>query len=164
MLNAQAALREHPCAWPQPPFPLSGTRTNAQVPTHWPPASGPLPPLACRDIRAIVEGPPAQLVEAVAERIASTLLQVRLLPCVCPSCKPPCVLPFSSSLCRLALLTHLQAPCSAHFLPPLSPGTPQHYPTVAAVTVGVAKPHVAVGGVLQSLGVEVTRRRMAAEL
>ncbi|PSC71617.1 dihydroneopterin aldolase [Micractinium conductrix] len=66
------------------------------------------------DIRAIVEGPPAQLVEAVAERIASTLLQ--------------------------------------------------HYPTVAAVTVGVAKPHVAVGGVLQSLGVEVTRRRMAAEL
>lgn len=72
-------------------------------------------PAACpnrRDIRGIVEGPPAQLIEAVAERIAAQLLR--------------------------------------------------GYPSVAAVTVGVAKPHVAVGGVLQSLGVEVTRRRHAA--
>jgi len=70
--------------------------------------------LTLRGIRAIVEGPPAQLIEAVAERIASRILR--------------------------------------------------DYPTVSSVTVGVAKPHVAVGGVLQSLGVEITRRRLAAEL
>ena len=63
----------------------------------------------CRDIRGIVEGPPLQLIEAVAERIAAQVLRA--------------------------------------------------HPGVAAVTVGVCKPHVAVGGVVQSLGVEVTRQR-----
>ncbi|KAL4457847.1 hypothetical protein ABPG75_012712 [Micractinium tetrahymenae] len=66
------------------------------------------------DIKAIVEGPPAQLIESVAERIAAQLLR--------------------------------------------------GHPSVAAITVGIAKPHVAVSGVLQSLGVEITRRRLAAEL
>ena len=68
----------------------------------------------CRDIQEIVEGPPQQLIEAVAERIASKVLQ--------------------------------------------------DHPGVASVTVGISKPHVAVGGVLESLGVEITRRRRAAEL
>ena len=61
-----------------------------------------------------MEGPPQQLIETVAERIAGRVLHA--------------------------------------------------HPAVEAVTVGVAKPHVAVGGVVQSLGVEITRRRQAAEL
>lgn len=72
------------------------------------------PPTVRRDIREIVEGPPQQLIEAVAERIADRVLQ--------------------------------------------------EHPSVAAVTVGVAKPHVAVAGVVRSLGVEITRRRRTAEL
>jgi dihydroneopterin aldolase len=56
-----------------------------------------------------VEGPPQQLIEAVAERIAGTVLR--------------------------------------------------GHPAVSAITVAVSKPQVAVSGVLQSLGVEVTRRR-----
>lgn len=62
----------------------------------------------------MVEGPPARLIEAVAERIAGRVLQ--------------------------------------------------EHPGVAAITVAVSKPHVPVPGVMQSLGVEITRRRMAAEL
>lgn len=61
-----------------------------------------------------MEGPPQQLIEVVAERIAGKVLR--------------------------------------------------EHPGVAAVTVGVSKPHVAVSGVVQSLGVEVTRRRQVAEL
>lgn len=73
-----------------------------------------LHPTARRDIKDIVEGPPQQLIEAVAERIAERVLR--------------------------------------------------EHPTVAAVTVGVAKPQVAVPGVVRSLGVEITRRRRTAEL
>ena len=76
--------------------------------------SGFLAALPCRDIREIVEGPPQQLIEAVAERIAGKVLR--------------------------------------------------DHPGVAAITISVVKPHVAVGGVLESLGVEITRRRQAAEL
>ncbi|PRW56116.1 sulfotransferase isoform A [Chlorella sorokiniana] len=65
-------------------------------------------------IQEIVEGPPQQLIEAVAERIAGKVLG--------------------------------------------------EHPGVAAITVRVAKPHVAVPGVLHSLGVEITRRRQEAEL
>lgn len=61
-----------------------------------------------------MEGPPQQLIESVAERIAGRVL-------------------------------------SSH-------------PAVDAVTVAIAKPHVAVTGVVHSLGVELTRRRRAAEL
>lgn len=61
------------------------------------------------DIRGIVEGPPQQLIEAVAERIAGKVLR--------------------------------------------------EHAGIAAITVGVNKPHVAVSGVVQSLGVEITRRR-----
>ena len=70
--------------------------------------------MPCRDIREIVEGPPQQLIEAVAERIAGKVLR--------------------------------------------------EHPSVAGITVSVVKPHVAVGGVLESLGVEITRQRQAAEL
>lgn len=56
-----------------------------------------------------MEGPPQQLIEAVAERIAGAVLR--------------------------------------------------DHPAVAAITVVVSKPQVAVSGVLQSLGVEITRRR-----
>jgi dihydroneopterin aldolase len=56
-----------------------------------------------------VEGPPQQLIEAVAERIAGKVLR--------------------------------------------------EHAGIAAITVGVNKPHVAVSGVVQSLGVEITRRR-----
>lgn len=74
------------------------------------PCSSGLPALsACRDIKAIVEGPPAQLIESVAERIAERILA--------------------------------------------------GHPLVTAVRVGVRKPHVAVSGVVQSLGVEVMRLR-----
>ncbi len=61
-----------------------------------------------------MEGPPQQLIEAVAERIAGRVLG--------------------------------------------------EHPGVAAVTVRVAKPQVAVPGVVHSLGVEITRRRQEAEL
>jgi dihydroneopterin aldolase len=60
-----------------------------------------------------VEGPPQQLIEAVAERIAGKVLG--------------------------------------------------DHPGVAAVTVAVSKPQVAVSGVVQSLGVEITRRKWSNE-
>lgn len=63
----------------------------------------------CRDIKSIVEGPPCQLIESVAERIAQRILE--------------------------------------------------GHPAVHAVQVGVQKPHVAVSGVVQSLGIEITRQR-----
>lgn len=62
----------------------------------------------------MVEGPPQQLIEAVAERIAGRVLG--------------------------------------------------EHPAVAGITVRVAKPQVAVPGVVHSLGVEITRRRQVAEL
>ena len=76
-------------------------------PTHPPGPPLRLPP--ARDIRGIVEGEPAQLIEAVAERVAARVL-----------------------------------------------ATQQR---VSAVQVAIHKPHVAVGGVVASLGVEVTRTR-----
>lgn len=33
------------------------------------------------------------------------------------------------------------------------------YPTVDSIQISVEKPHVAVSGVLESLGIEITRRR-----
>ena len=68
-----------------------------------------MPLLGCRDIKAIVEGPPHKLIESVAEQIAQRILR--------------------------------------------------GHPSVAAVTVGVHKPQVAVSGVVQSLGIEITRQR-----
>lgn len=98
-----------------------GRRRRAARTAHWrnkrllPHPNPPTHTHARRSIREIVEGPPAQLIEAVAERIAGRVLA--------------------------------------------------EHPGVAAVTVGVAKPHVAVSGVVHSLGVEVTRRRQrVAEL
>eukprot|EP00887_Chlorella_sp_A99_P001418 scaffold8.g1418.t1 len=61
------------------------------------------------DIREAVEGPPQQLLEAVAERLAAQLLE--------------------------------------------------RHPAVGAVQLGIRKPHVAVGGVVESLGIQITRRR-----
>lgn len=61
------------------------------------------------EIKTIVEGPPKQLIEAVAEDIARTILK--------------------------------------------------RHPRVQDVVVRVSKPHVAVVGVLDSLGIEITRGR-----
>ena len=73
-----------------------------------------LRPACPRDIRAVLEGPPAQLLEAVAERAAARVL-------------------------------------GAH-------------PRVTAVRLRIRKPHVAVGGVVESLGVEVVRQRAPAAI
>lgn len=62
-----------------------------------------------RSIKQIVEGPPSNLLEHVAERIASSVLG--------------------------------------------------HHQGVISVCIGIRKPHVAVGGVLDSLGIEITRSR-----
>lgn len=61
----------------------------------------------------MVEGPPAQLLEAVAERLAARVLA--------------------------------------------------GYPRVQAVQLRICKPHVAVGGVVEALGIQITRRRQQQE-
>ena len=48
----------------------SATAVRASWEDSHPPSRAP----ACRDIRAIVEGPPQQLIESVAERIAQQVL------------------------------------------------------------------------------------------
>lgn len=71
------------------------------------PAAAPTP--RCREIKSVVEGPPQQLIETVAERVAERILEA--------------------------------------------------HPLVRAVRVGVHKPHVAVSGVVESLGIEISRER-----